>query len=114
MSDDTQEPQEPQRPAQGPVTIKLAKPITVVDGIALDRPITQIVISPLKGKHLRTYDERRPAMQMQLDLAGLLTGQDRAVINELESYDLADVLAAVNLFFMALRRRPTGSSSSDE
>jgi hypothetical protein len=101
----------PQQPAPCPVVIRLRTPITEVDGVPLDVPLTKLTLRPLKAKDLRSYDERKPAMGQQIDFAGKLSGQPREVIDELSGPDLGEVMGVVDDFFLGIRR--PGQPSSD-
>lgn len=101
-----------QAPAQGPVAIKLRKPIAVVDGMPLDAPIAKLTLRPLRAKDLRTYDDRKSSTALAVEYIGRLSGQPAEVVDELEGEDLGEAIAIVNSFFLSIRR--PGQLSSDE
>lgn len=81
-----------------PVVVKLRKPIE-----SGNSTITQLTFRPMKAKDLRRVKSSDSGMESTLKMAGWLSGQVDVVIDELEGADLAEVLAIVNSFFLAIQ-----------
>lgn len=89
--------------AKEAVTVTLSEPVEFGS-----ETITQLVVQPLKGKHLRGLSDS-PGIGDLLDLAEQLTGKQREVIDGLSAKDAIRVSQVVSSFFEGTDPEPSGT-----
>lgn len=96
-----------ERQTDGSYKIALAEPLK-----AGSQAITELVVKPMRAKHMAGMPLDKAAMQFShlLEIAGRLTGQPPAVLGEIRGQDLADLLEVVGGFFSDFL--PTGDERS--